>query len=121
MLGKNFLAKSIDVREIRDSAPVREGKRTPGQAGDAAMRDEEPFKLRRFAGKIKPELPLRDRYQKKRPAVRPGDKPQGARLYLQFLAGGWVIVVMMCALTSSNLAGLAEKEKAADSHPRLRI
>ena len=55
MLGKNFLAKSIDVREIRDSAPVREGKRTPGRAGDAAKRDVERVNLRRFAAEIKPE------------------------------------------------------------------
>ena len=57
MLGKNFLAKSIDVREIRDSGPIREGKRTPGEAGDAAKRDVERKKLRRFTDKIKLEVP----------------------------------------------------------------
>lgn len=119
MLGKNFLAKSIDVREIRDSGPIREGKRTPGEAGDAAKRDVERKKLRRIANKIKPEVPRRLIWpQKKRPAVKPGDKPHGARLYMQFLAGGFVIVGTAPLLTSRILA-CARNEKAADSRPRL--
>jgi len=73
MLGKNFLAKSIDVREIRDSAPAREGKRTPGKAEDAAKRDVEPVNLRRFINKIKPEVPRRLIWcQKKTPGGEAG-------------------------------------------------
>lgn len=71
---------------MRDLVPApRERKRLPKNS-DCAQKKWESGTLGRRIAEYKSEL--RNTYKKNRPAVRPGDKPSGARLNTRFLAGG---------------------------------
>jgi hypothetical protein len=67
-------------------SPLRESEKRLPKNSDCARKRWEPGRLDSRIVEYKSEL--NDGEKKNRPAVRPGDKPSGARLNTRFLAGG---------------------------------